>query len=423
MKDIHSFFKAQDFIDAYSVGLLDTRHIIINFNGERDFLRLYSRILWYIGDFPMRVFKWTPDFHVQRESSLVPIWFNFPKLPIHFFNSQALGFLASLFGTPLRLDAATKALKRPSVARIQVEIDVTKPPPSRVWIGTGENQGFWQKVEADEDIPLYCQFCWHVGHGEDNCTVKHPHLKKLDTEAPQADRGSDRIAQQRHQAPPTQARPSHSRLEYRPVEKPNAPVGSSGLSAAEKSTIVVDVPSMTSPPDPPLKEPCQPSETQPHRQQTPVHQQQQQQSNQQVSVQEPSPAADQQPPPIPANTSQVLETDTVPDIVQFPFSRALSTPHSCPVQPPRPPLDPARSLSDVDLDYPDQDRAQQLAVFRSFSTFIAPLVARVDHVSDDEDNHQWEVPKRRKPYTKRNYGRSTMRTRSQSQRSGVFYDD
>lgn len=142
MEKIHEFFKAQDFVDTFSVGLLDPRHIIVNFQGERDFLRFYSRMLWYVGDFPMRMFKWSSEFHVERESSIVPIWFKFPKLPISFFHPKALFFLASLFGSPLWLDSATLSLKRPSVARIQVETDLLKKLPSRVWIGTGDNQGF-----------------------------------------------------------------------------------------------------------------------------------------------------------------------------------------------------------------------------------------------------------------------------------------
>lgn len=179
MEAIHGFFKAQDFLDTYSVGLLNPRHIIVKFHGERDLHRFYSCKLWYIGDFPTRIFKWTPDFHANRESSIVPIWFKFPGLPVQFFNSDALSFLASLFDTPLRWDSATASFKRPSVARIQVEIDLLKPLPHRLWVGTGDNVDFWQKFEPDEDLPSYCQYCWHVGHSEKICTVKHPELKSL----------------------------------------------------------------------------------------------------------------------------------------------------------------------------------------------------------------------------------------------------
>lgn len=57
MKNIQMFFKAQDFLDSYSVGLLDPRHTLINFSGKKDFLHFYSHIFWYVGDYSMRVFK------------------------------------------------------------------------------------------------------------------------------------------------------------------------------------------------------------------------------------------------------------------------------------------------------------------------------------------------------------------------------
>lgn len=115
---------------------------------------------------------------------MVPIWFKFSKLPIHFFYPKALVFLASLFGSPLQLDSATLSMKRPSVACIQVEIDLLKKLPTGVRINTGANQWFWQKVEADEDLPHYCQHCWQVGHSEVTCIVKHPELKTNSMDQP-----------------------------------------------------------------------------------------------------------------------------------------------------------------------------------------------------------------------------------------------
>lgn len=73
MEAIHQLFKAQDFIDIFTVGLLNPRHILVTFHRKKNFHRFYSRMLWYVGDFPMRVFKWTSDFHADRESSIVLI--------------------------------------------------------------------------------------------------------------------------------------------------------------------------------------------------------------------------------------------------------------------------------------------------------------------------------------------------------------
>lgn len=67
LKDIHSYFVALELKGTFQLGLLDARHIIINFQTEEDYLRFLSKIIWYISDSVMRVFKWTTNFHVDRK--------------------------------------------------------------------------------------------------------------------------------------------------------------------------------------------------------------------------------------------------------------------------------------------------------------------------------------------------------------------
>ena len=81
---------------------------------------------------PMRVFKWSTSFHVDRESSLAPVWFNLAKLPVHLFDKQCLFQIVSCLGRPLFIDSATANLTRPSVARVCVEVDLLKELPSRI---------------------------------------------------------------------------------------------------------------------------------------------------------------------------------------------------------------------------------------------------------------------------------------------------
>ena len=80
-------------------------------------------------------------------------------------------------GRLLKIDAATGDLRRPSVARVLVEIDVTRPQVKRVWIGDDE-YGFWQKVES-EIWPAFCPFCERFGHVESECFRKDPSLKPV----------------------------------------------------------------------------------------------------------------------------------------------------------------------------------------------------------------------------------------------------
>lgn len=103
----------------------------------------------------MRTFKWTSEFHVHKESYLVQVWMSRPALPIYLFNKHCLFSIVSSFGKPLYVDEATTSLKRPSVARICVEVDILKSIPNRIWIGVeGEQHGHWQSI-VPKNLPNY----------------------------------------------------------------------------------------------------------------------------------------------------------------------------------------------------------------------------------------------------------------------------
>ncbi|XP_071933880.1 uncharacterized protein [Coffea arabica] len=131
---------------------------------EEDYTRIFLRRTWFIQGSPMTVSKWTLDFNVNQESSIIPLWVLLPSLPLHFFDKKYLFKLGSLIGRPLQVDSATLNLKRPSVTRLLVEVDVAKSTAPRIWIGDVDD-GHWQKVEYEE-WPKFCSFCEKVGHSD-----------------------------------------------------------------------------------------------------------------------------------------------------------------------------------------------------------------------------------------------------------------
>lgn len=160
--------------------------------------------------------------------SMAHVWITLPRLPVLFFAKPAFFKIATLLGTPLRLDAATFALKRPGVARIQVKIDLLQERDPQIWIGMGSAAGFSQKVEY-ENLHSYCTHCWHVGHGEDQCHVHNPTLKETSGSSP-------------HKV---------VRQEYRPKLQPSVPEPILGLqttvfASAPSSSEVVIVPASNS---------------------------------------------------------------------------------------------------------------------------------------------------------------------------------
>lgn len=100
---------------------------------------------------------------------------------MHFINHQALFAIAKLFGRPLQVDQATADKVRPNVARVLVELDITKKYPNAVWVGS-ENYGYSQKVEF-EKFPVFCSFCKSHGHEHADCFLAHPWLRKKDSNA------------------------------------------------------------------------------------------------------------------------------------------------------------------------------------------------------------------------------------------------
>ncbi|KAG5631442.1 hypothetical protein H5410_003159 [Solanum commersonii] len=93
---------------------------------------------------------------------------------------------------------------RGSVAKVRVQIDLTKERPQHVWLGFSKkdpNLGKWQIIEY-EDVPSYCIYCKHQGHMIGECsqrendeeTKKNKELeankKELDKQQNQSSKGN-----------------------------------------------------------------------------------------------------------------------------------------------------------------------------------------------------------------------------------------
>lgn len=131
-------------------------------------MRLWLKGNWYLLGYPMRVFKWSVDFHLSFEPSVIPTWIGLDGLPIHLFNKSTLFSTANLVGKLMKIDEPTANLSRPSVTRICAEVDLLKSLLARIWIGTGGSTNFWQRV-CYEDLPSYCNHCLKIGLSPNQC--------------------------------------------------------------------------------------------------------------------------------------------------------------------------------------------------------------------------------------------------------------
>lgn len=165
---IRKVFEKIGFESNFSISLLDDFHILIRFSSHNDFLRCLLRKFWKIDGYNMKVFHWTADFDPTSDSPLTPVCIGLEGLPLHLFDATAIFSIANLIGKPLKADTATLQLSRPSVARICVELDLSKDLPPSVWIHLGK-LSYLQPI-VYEDLPEFCSSCRKFGHK--NCQSK-----------------------------------------------------------------------------------------------------------------------------------------------------------------------------------------------------------------------------------------------------------
>ncbi|KAG5618380.1 hypothetical protein H5410_018204 [Solanum commersonii] len=152
-----------------TIGVLDSRHILIRLTSLEDYVQLLSAATFY-----------NPWFEPDVETSIGVAWISFPELPPNFFAKKAIFSIATAVSTPLTVDIAMKNQTRPNCARIKVEVDLTAKLPQRVRITekddhTGAIKYKWIKVQYDY-MPKYCKECCLQGHDEHSCWVLNPEL-------------------------------------------------------------------------------------------------------------------------------------------------------------------------------------------------------------------------------------------------------
>lgn len=157
MEFLRRRFSTIGFKGRFTLALFFDNHILIRFSLPEDYHRCWLRGSWNFKQHVMKVLKWSPNFKPDQEPPISPVWLSFNHLPLHLFQKIPLLSLASLIGRPLKVDAATQSLVRPSVARVCVEVNLLQPSSRRIWIGQVD-EGFWQPV-VYKNLPSYCDAC------------------------------------------------------------------------------------------------------------------------------------------------------------------------------------------------------------------------------------------------------------------------
>ena len=137
---------------------------LTRFSLREDYDAILKKGPWFIGEHFLSIRPWEPDFRPATANvSSIAVWIRLNELPIEYYNEEALVQIGKSIGTVLRIDTHTASETRGRFARLCVQIDVTKPLVTGIFIGK-----FEQSVSY-EGIHRLCFDCGRVGHQKENC--------------------------------------------------------------------------------------------------------------------------------------------------------------------------------------------------------------------------------------------------------------
>nr|GMC92347.1 TMV resistance protein N-like [Ipomoea batatas] len=157
------------------IGFLSRHSIMLRFELESDFKKARIQGQITIDGAKAWFTRWTADWCESRDSPLALVWIELPNLPLHLFNFESITRICAPIGRAIDLDSATCRRSRPSVAKVRLEIDVSKPMIDKIRIeivngygGNGGAKGLWQRIVYGR-MPRFCIECGRFGHVRLNC--------------------------------------------------------------------------------------------------------------------------------------------------------------------------------------------------------------------------------------------------------------
>lgn len=119
-----------DMLDNISNG-----YFMIKFDTKEDRIKVIDKGPWLVFYHHLIVQTWSPEF-ISPTTKIwkTMVWICFPGLNLYYYDESILLALAVAIGKPIKVDGHMKNVRRGCFARICVEIDLTKPVISRVWL-------------------------------------------------------------------------------------------------------------------------------------------------------------------------------------------------------------------------------------------------------------------------------------------------
>ena len=174
LSKLHALWKPKGKIDCVD---LECDYFLIRFYLKEDHDTVLIKGPWFIGEHFLSIRPWEANFRPEEDNiASVAVWVRLPRLPIEYYDVEALKEIGQAIGTVLRIDTHTATEARGRYARLCVQIDINKPLIYTVLIGK------FQQSVVYEGIGKLCFSCGRVGHRRENCcyTIKPQPLSNPD---------------------------------------------------------------------------------------------------------------------------------------------------------------------------------------------------------------------------------------------------
>lgn len=155
-------------VEVYEVNPTTMRFKVPNPKTREKIIR---RGMWNVVGVPMIVSKWTPKSEEEKqEEESIPMWVHLEKVPLNMFSWEALSFITSTVGSPVKLHPETSSCSNLEVAKVFVKVDVSKVLPREITFSKGGSEFTVQYYYPW--LPSRCKCCEKWGHNESVCKIK-----------------------------------------------------------------------------------------------------------------------------------------------------------------------------------------------------------------------------------------------------------
>ena len=134
--------------------------------------RVLSRKFWHISEAPLMVGVWNPETASSPpDLSAMPLWVDLVNVLGYLYSKKGLSFLSRTAGKFIKLHPHTERCIRMDVARVLVEVDLTKPLPNKIRFKDKHGVDVLITISYPW-LPPKCLSCAKWGHVERNCQVQ-----------------------------------------------------------------------------------------------------------------------------------------------------------------------------------------------------------------------------------------------------------